>query len=207
LIIESCFNNRVARPRKIDDEHLLAASASVISRFGPAFTLADVATEARVAAGTLVHRFGSRHGLLVALLDSAIASARSRMATAAGSCDAALTEVRTVLVDQYAPLDDPLTAARHLAQLGFDLADNDLRERLAVMHAAVREGLCALLARAAVDGELPGAPPAGAAARILAAAADGTALHWSACPEGSLRERLATDIDAILAGWQGKENR
>jgi AcrR family transcriptional regulator len=197
----------VPRPRKIDDEHLLAAAASAISRLGPAFTLADVATEAQVAAGTLVHRFGSRHGLLVALMDSAIASARRRMTAAAGSCDATLTGVRTVLADQYAPLDDPLTAARNLAQLGFDLADSDLRERLAVMYVAVRDGLCTLLAEAAARGELPCAPPPAIAARILAAAADGTALHWSARPEGSLRERLTTDIDAILTGWQGKERR
>jgi AcrR family transcriptional regulator len=197
----------VARPRKIDDEALLSAAASAISRHGPAFTLADVAAEARVAAGTLVHRFGSRHGLLVALLDAATASVSSRMTAAAGSRDAAVTAVRSVLVDQYAPLDDPLTAARNLAQLGADLADGDLRERLAGMYAAVREGLCTLLERAAARGELPAAPPPGIAARILAAAADGTALHWSARPEGSLRERLTTDIDAILAGWQGKEGR
>jgi AcrR family transcriptional regulator len=197
----------VARPRKINDEELLSAAASAISRLGPAFTLADVATEARVVAGTLVHRFGSRHGLLVALMDSAIASARRRMAAAAGSCDNAPAAVRALLVDRYAPLDDPLTAARNLAQLGFDLADSDLRERLAAMYAAVRDGLCTLLEQAAARGELPGAPPAAIAARILAAAADGTALHWSARPEGSLRERLTTDIDAILTGWQGRECR
>jgi len=197
----------MARPRKIDDEALLSAAASAISRYGPAFTLADVAAEARVAAGTLVHRFGSRHGLLAALLAAATASVSRRMTAAADSRDTALPVARSVLVDQYAPLDDRLTAANNLAQLGADLADSDLRERLASMHAAVREGLCTLLERAAARGELPGAPPPGVAARILAAAADGTALHWSARPAGSLRERLTADIDAILAGWQGKEDR
>ena len=57
----------MARPRKHTDEAIIAAAGRVIGRSGPGFTLAEVAAEAGVAAGTLVHRFGSKHGLLVAM--------------------------------------------------------------------------------------------------------------------------------------------
>ena len=57
----------MARPRKISDERMVQAAGAVIERLGPSFTLADVAKEAGIAAGTLVQRFGSKHGLLVAM--------------------------------------------------------------------------------------------------------------------------------------------
>lgn len=191
----------MARPRKITDEQLLAAAGTVISRLGPGFTLADVAAEAQVAAGTLVHRFGSRHGLLVALAAAAAQAARDRMTAAAAAAGDPVAAVKEALLGLYAPLDDPLTAARNLAQLAADLADDELRARLGEFHVAVTDGLCLLLSRARAGGM----PPAAVAARILAAAADGTALHWSVRPEGSLRERMSTDLGAILAGWRGEQ--
>src|SRR3954463_12933808 len=62
----------MARPREITDERLLDAAAGRISRLGPGFTLADVAAEARVAVGTVAQRFGSKHGLLVAMTKGAV---------------------------------------------------------------------------------------------------------------------------------------
>jgi hypothetical protein len=40
------------------------------------------------------------------------------------------------------------------------------------------------------------------AARVLTAIADGTAIHWSACPVGSLGARMRADLEAVLAGWR-----
>jgi predicted dithiol-disulfide oxidoreductase (DUF899 family) len=34
------------------------------------------------------------------------------------------------------------------------------------------------------------------------AIADGTAIHWSTCPVGSLRARMRADLEAVLAGWR-----
>ncbi|MEV8633851.1 TetR/AcrR family transcriptional regulator [Streptosporangium sp. NPDC051023] len=191
----------MARPRKITDERLLEAAGTAIARFGPAFVLADVAAEAGVTPGTLVHRFGSKHGLLVAMIDAAIESTRSGTAAEAGDVEDPVTVIRQEIVERYAPLDDPRAAANNLAQLAFDLSDEVLRARMADLHAAIEARIEPLLAHAAHTGDLPGAPPAPVAARILAALADGTAIRWSANPRGGLCARLRDDLDAVLAGW------
>ena len=54
------------RPRATSDEDLLKAVHAVVTRLGPNLTLADVAKEAGVSAATLVQRFGSKRGLLLA---------------------------------------------------------------------------------------------------------------------------------------------
>ncbi len=199
---------------------MLAAAGVVISRLGPAFTLADVAGEAKVAAGTLVHRFGSKHGLLVAMTKSAIEALRNEMrAVVEAACGPAAVDTAHgpatglagrgvvagdpagVVVGVFSALDDPDTAANNLAQLAFDLADVELRGLMAEFYSVMEAGLVPLLDRAISAGELPYAPGAGVAARILTALADGTAVHWSARPDGGLCERMRADIEAVLHGW------
>lgn len=192
----------MARPRKITDEGLLSAAGTVITRLGPTFALADVAAEAGVTAGTLVHRFGSKHGLLVALIEASIESMRHEPeAGCAGGRDP-VAAVRDAVIERYAPLDDPGVAGNNLAQLAFDLADDELRGRMAEFYAAVEDAITPLLRRAVDAGDLPGAPAVPVAARILVALADGTAIRWATRPRGRLRRRLAEDLDAVLAGWR-----
>ena len=71
------------RPRGMEDAAILRAAAEVIGRTGPArFTLAAVASEIGLVPATLVQRFGSKRGLLLALArqsaTDATAPARSR---------------------------------------------------------------------------------------------------------------------------------
>jgi AcrR family transcriptional regulator len=189
----------MARPRKISDERLLAAAGGVIARRGPGFTLADIATEAGVVAGTLVQRFGSKHGLLVALSRLTIDALPAAIRAAASGHHDPVDALRAGLLEPYAALDDPAAAANNLAQLAVDFADTDLRGLLAELYATV-EAEVATLARAAA-GALPGAPPASRAARVLTALAEGSAIRWSVRPAGSLRERIRTDIDTVLTNW------
>jgi AcrR family transcriptional regulator len=169
---------------------IIAAAGRVIGRSGPGFTLAEVAAEAGVAAGTLVHRFGSKHGLLVAMTRAAVDGVRA--------AEGGHVDVVDLIVDSYADLDDPAAAANNLAQLAVDLTDPDLRALMAEFYAALEHRLETTLA----NQHLPGAPDPAVAARILAAIADGTAIHWSARPVGSLRDRLRTDVGAVVDGWR-----
>jgi AcrR family transcriptional regulator len=200
VINELWFNNNMARPRHITDERLLDAAGAVISRLGPGFTLADVAREAKVAVGTVGQRFGSKHGLLVAMTRTAIEAMRGGMRVI--EVDDPLEAPVLALVAAYVPLDDPATAANNLAQLAVDLADGELRGLMAEFYAVMEAEVTALITDAARGGRLAGAPPAAQAARILTAVADGTAIHWSARPEGGLRERLRADLGAVLSGWR-----
>jgi AcrR family transcriptional regulator len=185
----------MARPRTITDARLLDAAALVVGRLGPSFTLADVAGQAEVSVGTVAQRFGSKHGLLVALTLAAIDGLRSGMPQDGSPVDA--------LVAVYAPLDDPGAAARNLAQLAVDLADDRLRELMAEFYAVMEERVALLVRRQVDAGLLAHAPSVAVAARILTALADGTAVHWSARPVGGLCARLRADLTAVMDGWRG----
>ena len=198
LVNEPWFNNSMARPRSITDERLLDAAGTVISRLGPGFTLADVAREASVAVGTLAQRFGSKHGLLVAMARSAIDGMPARMR--GSSTGDPVEDLVQALVAAYEPLDDPATAHNNLAQLSVDLADAELRGLMAEFYSSMETEVARLVEAAA--GALPGAPPPALAARILTSIADGTAIHWSARPDGGLCARLQADLTAIVGGWR-----
>ncbi len=189
----------MARPRKVSDERLLAAAGSVIARLGPGFTLADIATEAGVVAGTLVQRFGSKHGLLAALSRLTVDAVPETIRAAAEGHPDPVDALRAGLVEPYTALDDPAAAANNLAQLAVDFADAELRGLLAELYATVEAEVAALVHAATTA--LPGAPPAPHAARVLTALAEGSAIRWSVRPIGSLRERIRTDIDTVLTTW------
>lgn len=185
----------MARPRTISDDTLVSAAAAVIGRRGPAFTIADVAAEAGVAAGTLIGRFGSKRGLLLAV--AAASGARTVERMRAGGTGA--SAVRGALLAGAEGLEDPAAAANHLAQLGADLADPELRAALLADHRARRAELRRLVADAP---DLPRAPAPGRAADILLALVDGTLLAWSLDPRGALVARLSADADAVLDAWR-----
>ena len=55
------------RPRETSDEEILAATGRVMQRLGPTqITLADVAREAGVVPATIIQRFKTKRGLLLA---------------------------------------------------------------------------------------------------------------------------------------------
>jgi AcrR family transcriptional regulator len=187
----------MVRPQKISDQRILDAAAREISRLGPGFTLADVASAAQVSVGTVAQRFGSKHGLLVAMTKGAIDSMRGRMRGFV--YDDPIGAIVHAIVAAYAPLDDPHTAANNLAQLAVDLADDELRGLMAEFYSVMEAEVAVLVERAAGLA----APPN--AARTLTALADGTAVHWSARPDGRLSERLAQDLSAVLDGWRTRK--
>ncbi len=200
VVNESWFNNSMARPREITDERMILAAGVVIGRRGVGFTLADVAAEASVAVGTVAQRFGSKHGLLVAMTRRAVDGVREAIRGAVVA-DPVLAPA-AALVAFYAPLDDPGTAANNLAQLAFDLSDPTLRGLMAEFYSVMEDEVAELVRGAVETGGLPGAPSPEVAARVLTAIVDGAAIHWSARPVGGLCDRLREDLDAVVSGWR-----
>jgi AcrR family transcriptional regulator len=198
LVSDPWFNNEVGRPRKISDEDLVAACGRVIGRHGAGFTLAQVAAEAGVAVGTVSGRFGSKQGLLVAMMTTAAEGVEHRMRAAAAERADPLEAVTAAVLVTAEGVTDPATTTNHLAQLGVDLTDPELREGLRLLRERVHRVLARLLRAAA----LPGAPPPARAARIIAAMAHGAQLDWALRPHGSLAERLREDVRAVLTSWR-----
>jgi AcrR family transcriptional regulator len=154
-INEPWFNNGVARPKTITDERLLTAAAEVIGRKGPGFTIADVAARAGVSVGTVAQRFGSKSGLLQALTRQTTAAIAARMRAAAAVADP-VEGLRAALLSWFEGMTDPVEAQNHLAQLGVDLIDPELRALLAELYEVTGQTVLELTRRV----DLPHGPSA-----------------------------------------------
>lgn len=187
----------MARPRKVSDDELMAACGRAIGRFGPGFTLAQVAAEAGVAVGTVAGRFGSKQNLLLAMMTAGTDGVAPLLRAAAAGHDPVAAITAAVLATATG-VDDPATTSNHLGQLGVDLADPALRTGFARLRAGVHEVLTELFAAA----DLPGAPPPAQAARIVAAMAHGAVMDWALHPSGAIADTLREDLAAILNAWQ-----
>lgn len=189
------------RPRTIADADVLAAASRVVGRGGPArLTLAAVGAECGLSASTIVQRFGSKRGLLLALS----AHGRDDVAPVFEAAARESPSARAAIVDALSALASSVTTreqlANHLAFLQLDLVDPDL-QRLARDHArSVARSLAALVAKAVLSGELVERDPQ-AAAHALLVTYNGALLTWAIDPRGSLRERLRADVEATLGAW------
>jgi len=185
------------RPRGTSDAALLAATHRVVSRLGPNLTLGDVAKEAGVSPATLVQRFGSKRGLLLAF-------------AAAGSADAA-SEVDAIRAQHASPLaalhalarciaamaDTPETLSNSLAFLQMDLVDPDFHKHALVHSRGMQSGIKGLLDEAVRQGELLRCDTS-RLARAVQALIGGSMLQWAIDRNGKVTDRLSEDLDSLL---------
>jgi AcrR family transcriptional regulator len=185
------------RPRGTSNEDLLAATHRVVSRLGPNLTLGDVAREAGVSPATLVQRFGSKRGLLLAF-------------AAAGSADVS-TEFTGIRARHRSPLaalhdlarciaamaDTPETLSNSLAFLQMDLFDPDFHRHALAHSRGMRAGIKALLDDAVDAGELR-RTDTDSLARAVQAMMGGSLLQWAIDREGKAADRVSQDLDALL---------
>ncbi|MFD4697858.1 TetR/AcrR family transcriptional regulator [Streptomyces niveus] len=192
------------RPRGVDDAAILRATADVVGRVGPAgLTLAAVAREVGVVPGTLMQRFGSKRGLLLALAERAAESAEAdartspeRLRREHGSALAALT---ALLVESMEPMRTPQTYANHLAFFSLDLGEPDFHAHALTVHRAERRAVEELLTAAVAAGELRAGTDVRPLARSVQAMSSGAGLVWALDREGTLARRMRQEIDEVLA--------
>ncbi|MEV7028252.1 TetR family transcriptional regulator, partial [Kitasatospora sp. NPDC093558] len=164
----------------------------------PGLTLAAVAREVGLVPGTLVQRFGSKRGLLLALAQQSAKDAAELPARVRERHGSALAALTALLVESTASMAAPETFANHLAFLCLDLADPELHEHARAVHLAQRRAVEALLAEAAGAGELRAGTDVCALAGSVQAIAAGAGLNWALDREGTLPQRLRREIDALL---------
>ncbi|HVJ14740.1 MAG TPA: helix-turn-helix domain-containing protein [Polyangiaceae bacterium] len=192
------------RSKTLSDEQVLDAAARVLLRLGPArFTLADVAAEAGLAPATLLQRFGSKRGLLLAFARSAAASARMPFELARREKSSPLAALQLALVSACSELSSRQEVANSLALLLDDLTDEDMRAA-AVAHArATESSIRELLDAAVTAGELRKTDTVELALSVQAAF-NGALIQWALRGSGKFDSFLGRVLAPLLPR-QGKK--
>lgn len=188
------------RPRGVEDAVILRAAAEVIGRVGPAkLTLAAVADEVGIVPGTIVQRFGSKRGLLLALAARSAHSARTVYERVRGRHDSALEALLAMAVESMSAAATPQSYANHLAFLCMDLTDPEFHEHALALHRERGRVIERLLTEAVAAGELAAGTDVAAVRDSVQTAIAGAGLTWALDRHGTLAERLEREIGTVLA--------
>jgi AcrR family transcriptional regulator len=195
------------RPRQTSDEEILAATARVMMRRSPTqLTLADVATEAGVVPATLIQRFGTKRGLLLAVCRSAPDSVPKAFAAARVRHRSPLKALVELYADGTAFAPTPEAMANGLAYLQIDLTDPDFHAITLAQFLVIRDETRKLLDEAVAAGELrPGDTKE--LARLIQHVNGGAMLAWAVYREGSVASWVRRELVTLLRPYQISRNR
>lgn len=168
------------RPRTLPDTAILAATARRIAQDGiAALTLAKVAEDVGLSPATLVQRFGSKRGLLVALGADAAERAGEPFARGTEAGLAPLDALVTGLTAQVEEIGSVAELANHVGFLQLDLTDDDLYAHASSHHRGTRRAIEQLLAEAATAGQLADTTDRVRLARDLHLVYQGVLITWA----------------------------
>jgi AcrR family transcriptional regulator len=192
------------RPRTVTDEEILGATGKAMSRVGPArLTLADIAKEVGLSPATLVQRFGSKRGLLLALAQSAVDSVDLCFEAVRAAHPTPLARLLAAATEMTRYVDTPEEMANHLAYLQIDLSDPDFHRLMLENSKRITAGYVALLDEAVEAGELAPCDTA-RLARAVVAMSGGSLISWAVYREGTAESFVRTDLDTLLAPYRNK---
>lgn len=197
----------MSRRRTISDEEILGAAARVMARLGPSqYTLADVAAEVGLAPATLLQRFGSKRGLLLALTKAAADGADECLKQVRG---AHRSPIKALLasVDMMAGLAENVDVlANNLGFLQMDLADAEFRKYTRVQQLGMLKGYERLLEEAIDVGELMPCDTAGLA-RLVASVVHGSMVAWGFYQEGTVVDWMRRDVELLLEPYRLRKGK
>jgi AcrR family transcriptional regulator len=169
-------------------------------------TLADVGQEVGLSAATLVQRFGSKRGMLLAVARTGADDVAREFATARETHRRPLAALMAGLVGLSAWAATPEMLSNQLAFLQIDLIDPEFH-RHALAHArAMRGEITRLLDEAVAAGELARTDTA-RLARAVQGAYNGALVTWAVYREGSVAEWLREEVGAVLAPYRASGAR
>ncbi|HSU17001.1 TetR/AcrR family transcriptional regulator [Longimicrobium sp.] len=190
------------RLKTATDAAILEAAIRAISRAGPArLTLAHVADEAGLAPATLVQRFGSKRGLLLAVSRYGAEQNRAGFDRARAASASPLAALVDALIEGSRWFDSPEALANHLAFLQMDLTDPVFRALAVQASDEIRAGIRALLDDAVAAGQLA-VHGTGRLASAVKATHDGSLLTWAIHRDGPLAAWLRRDLETLLAPYR-----
>jgi AcrR family transcriptional regulator len=190
----------IGRPRTVSDEQVLAGAARLIARVGPArLTLAEVGREVGLSAATLVQRFGSKRGVLLAVAAHGADALPRQVATAKDTMAPASTLIE-ILAEVAGAISSAEEFANHLAFLLLDLADPQFqlisRDYAAALECAIADVLAAGQAvRELIEGDLS------RLSRAIHAAYNGALIAWGLSGDGSPAEHVREQLTLLLGPY------
>ena len=195
----------MGRRKVTPDVDVLTATMRVVSRVGPGkLTLADVAAEAGLAPATLLQRFGSKRGLLLAVAEQGMGGVDECFARVRAAHRSPLAAVVASLEEMTHMCETPEAMANNLAFLEIDLTDPDFHGLALANSRAMMAGYRALLDEAVAAGELVKCDT-GRLVRALCAMSSGSMLSWAILREGTVTEWLRGDIETLLGPLRRKK--
>lgn len=190
------------RPRKASDAEVMAATHRVMQAVGPAqLTLGRIAAEAGVTAGALVQRFGSKRGLMLALMAEFAGSAPVFFAQLRAAHPSPVAALRAYADCQARMADTPATLAHHLSYLQIDLTDPEFHAHFSAQARDSRGELRRLIADAVAAGELAPGTDVDGLTRAVQSVLTGSLFVWATLREGTATEWVRADLDAVLAPY------
>jgi AcrR family transcriptional regulator len=190
------------RPRTLDDAAILGAAATAIMRLGPAkVTLADVAREAGLSAATLVQRFGSKRGLMLALTRSALDSVDACFQAVRQAHPSPYDALLAAATEMTRYVRTPEEMANHLAFLQTDLSDPEFYAVLHENSNRITDGYAALLDDAVAAKEL--APcDTRRLARAVGSMSGGSLIAWAIDRVGTAESFVRGDLATLLEPYR-----
>ena len=186
------------RPRTIPDGDILMAAMQVMARLGPVrLTLADVAREIGLSPATLVQRFGSKRGLLLAVAASGTEGIEACFDMVRAAHRSPLKALIAAATEMSRMATSPEELANHLAFLQIDLSDPDFHRHTLDMSTRTQAGYRALLKEAVSAGELVPCDTT-RLARAVSAIAGGSLIGWAIFREGTAEAFVRADLDTLL---------
>jgi AcrR family transcriptional regulator len=189
------------RPRETSDEAILAAAARVMQRRSPVeLTLADIAEEAGVVPATLIQRFGTKRGLLLAACRSGPTGVSQQFAAAREKYGSPLKTLIELYVECSGFASTPESLANGLAYLQIDLTDREFHAITLAQFTVIRDETRKLLDDAVAARELRPCDTA-ELARLVQEVNGGAMLDWAVYRKGSLAAWIRRSLESLLASY------
>jgi AcrR family transcriptional regulator len=190
------------RPRQTSDEAILMATMRVMQRRSPVdLTLADVAKEAGVVPATLIQRFGTKRGLLLAACRTAPGSVPEQFSAARAKFSSPLKTLIELYAEGSGFASTPEAVANGLAYLQIDLIDPEFHAITLAQFTVIRDETRKLLDDVVAAGELK---PCNTAelAQLIQQVHGGAMLDWAVYRKGSLAAWLRRSLEGLLAPYR-----
>jgi AcrR family transcriptional regulator len=189
------------RPRLASDADILAGALRAITRLGPVrLTLAEVAREVGLSAPTLVQRFGSKRGLLLALAKQAPEGNEALFQMLRDAHPSYVAALHAMADCMALMGSTPAEISNTLAFLQIDLTDPEFHRLALSSSGAIHAGIRALVKDAIAAGELARCN-ADRLAHALQAAMNGSLLNWAIHREGTVESWIRRDVETVLAPY------